>query len=142
MIELEMENERVERLRLQKLGEDWIRAIMEGTPERLEGFCHPTIKSTLLTPKRLMNLDSVDELVAKYREWFGQCTNFQLEVSRVGKVGERLGIFYRFHLQDQGDWYDIEQQVYCTLKEGRVERLHLLCSGFQLVGIDNQTRSV
>ena len=33
-----MENERVERLRLRQVGEDWIRAITEGALERLEGL--------------------------------------------------------------------------------------------------------
>jgi TusA-related sulfurtransferase len=69
--------------------------------------------------------------VAKYRQWFGECTNIQVEGSRVERVGERLGIFYRFHLQEHDEWFDIEQQLYCTLKDGRVEQLHLLCSGFQ-----------
>jgi len=142
MIELEMEKERVERLHLQKLGEDWIRAIMEGALDQLEQLCHANLMSRLLLPAGLVTLHNAADLIAEYRAWFGGCTNFQLEASRVAKVGERLGIFYRFHLQDQGDWYNIEQQVYCTLKDGQVERLHLLCSGFQLVGVDNQTKSV
>ncbi len=134
MIELEMENRRVERLRLQQLGESWIRAITEGAFERLEGFCHPQVTSLLLTPKRFVNLDTAVDLAAKFRSWFGACTHFQVEASRVEQVGERLGIFYRFHLQDQGDWYTIEQQLYCTVRESRVDKLHLLCSGFQLIG--------
>ncbi len=138
MIELEMEDKRVERLRLQRLGEDWIQSIMEGAPERLEQFCRPEVVSRLLTPKRLVTLDHAMDLVTKYRGWFGECTNFHLEASRVGQVGERLGIFYRLLLQEHGDWYTIEQQLYCTLKDGRVEQLHLLCSGFQLVGTSDE----
>lgn len=138
MIEMEMENERVERLRLQKLGEDWIQAIMEGALDRLEKFCQPEVASRLLLPKRLVTLDNASALVAEYRDWFGDCSDFQLEGSRVGKVGKRLGIFYRFRLQMDGDWQTIEQQLYCTLKNGRVEKIHLLCSGFQIVGTDDQ----
>ncbi len=138
MIEMEMENERVERLRLQRLGEDWIRAITEGAPVRLEEFCQPEVISILLTPKRYINLDKAIDLAAKYREWFGDCTHFNVEESRVGRVGERLGIFYRFRLQKQGEWNTIEQQVYCTLKGGLVEKLHLLCSGFQPLGMNEQ----
>jgi TusA-related sulfurtransferase len=88
-----------------------------------------------------MTLENAPALVAKYRDWFGTCTDFQLVASRVGWVGERLGIFYSFLLQDGGDWYRIEQQVYCTLRDARVVKLHLLCSGFQLVGASEQSTS-
>ena len=128
MIEMKMENEQV-----LEMGEDWIAAITEGAFNRLEGFCQPEVTSTLLLPKRVMTLDNAVDLAAKYREWFGSCTDFRVEGSRVNRVGRRLGIFYRFRLWDDEAWYTIEQQVYCTLKDGRVERLHLLCSGFQLV---------
>lgn len=134
MLELQMENERVARLHLQRLGEDWIQAIQDRDFERLEQFCQPELISHLLTPKRSVSLEYASDLIAKYRQWFGECTEIKLETTRVDLVGERLGIFYRFHLQENGDWLDIEQQLYCTVKEGRVEQLHLLCSGFQLVG--------
>jgi len=85
-----------------------------------------------------MNFDNVNDLVAKYRQWFGGCSDFQIEHSRVEQVGERLGIFYRFLLQDQGVWCRIEQQLYCTMQGGRVAHLHLLCSGFQPVALSGQ----
>jgi TusA-related sulfurtransferase len=133
MVEMQMESERVERLRLQQLGEDWIRAIMEGALERLEDFCQPDILSQVLTPYRYMNFNNPKNLIARYHQWFGECSDFHLEQSRVEIVGERLGIFYRFLLQEQGDWYAVEQQLFGTMKDGRMARLHLLCSGFQPV---------
>ncbi len=121
--------------RVELLGRGWIRAITEGAPDRLQEFCQPDIASSVLTPKRYVNLDNVADLVAKYRLWFGECTDFQVLDSRVGMVGDRLGIFYSLYLQEHGDWYRIEQQLYGTLRDGRVERLHLLCSGFRLVAV-------
>ena len=120
MVEMLMENERVERLRLRQVGEDWIRAITEGELERLESYCQPEVVSHLLTPWRHMNFDNVTDLVAKYRQWFGECSDFQVEHSRVEQVGERLGISYRFLLQEQGGWYVVEQQLFCTMQGGRV----------------------
>ena len=138
MIATKMENERVERLPEQQLGEEWIRALKEGALDRLEQFCSPKILSRLLLPAGLVTVHSSTDLVAEYRAWFGGCTDFKVEASRVGRIGEKLGIFYRFLLQDQGDWYRIEQQLYCILKDGHVAQLHLLCSGFQLVETANQ----
>lgn len=137
MVAMDLENVRVEQLRLQQLGEGWIQAVSEGALDRLTQFCQPQVVSQLLTPKRFLTFDNASDLVAKYHDWYDQYTNFQLEQSRVARVGERLGIFYRLRLQNQGDWYRIEQQVYVTLKDGRVEKLHLLCSGFQLIAADD-----
>ncbi len=138
MIEIQTESEQAEQLRVQKFGQEWIQAIVDGTPDRVQEFCDPDLVSVILTPKRYMTLENAPAVVAKYRDWFGTCTDFQVVNSRVGWVGGRLGIFYSFLLQDQGDWLRIEQQLYLTLKGGRVEKLHLLCSGFQLVGEANQ----
>jgi len=138
MIEMELEKERVERVHLQGLGEDWILAIVDGRFDRLEQFCQPDVTSRLLTPKRFINFDKAVDLAAKYADWFGDCADIQVEASRVEQVGRRLGIFYRFLLLKEGDWHRIEQQAYCTLRDGRVEQLHLLCSGFQLAGIGGE----
>ncbi len=135
MVEMLMENERLERLHLRQLGEDWIRAITDQALERLERFCHPEVLSQMLTPKRYLNFDNITDLVAKFRQWFGECSDFQVEHSRVELVGERLGISYRFLLQEQEGWYTIEQQLYCTIQGGRIAQLHLLCSGFQPVAL-------
>ena len=139
MIEMTVENRQVERSPEQQLGEDWIRAIAEGAPDRLQAFCQARINSRLLTPGQFTNLDKATDLVAKYQDWFEGCSDFQLEASRIDRIGKRLGIFYRFLLRDHDDWFRIEQQLFCTLKDGRVQQLHLLCSGFQRVETDKET---
>jgi hypothetical protein len=134
MLETMIDNGQVTQPLAQQLGEAWIRAIAEGDLARLESLCESRVNSRLLTPGQFTNLDRVADLVAKYQDWFEGCTDFQLEASRIDQIGKRLGIFYRFRLRDRGDWYRIEQQLFCTLKGARVQQLHLLCSGFQLVG--------
>jgi TusA-related sulfurtransferase len=137
---LEMENVRVEWISMHQLGERWIQAIAEDDLDKLTQFCIPAISSTLLTPNHLDTFHNSSDLVAKYHDWFDDYTNFHLEGNRVAQVGERLGIFYRLLLQNQGDWYMIEQQLYCNLKNGRVEKVRLLCSGFQPVGTNEEVK--
>ena len=134
MLETMIDTEQVAQPVEQQLAEAWIRSISEGELARLESLCEPRVNSRLLTPGQFTNLDRVADLVAKYKDWFESCTDFHLEASRIDRIGKRLGIFYRFRLRDGGDWYRIEQQLFCNLKGGRVQQLHLLCSGFQLVG--------
>src|SRR5512142_93317 len=126
---------------LQRLGDQWIRSITDRAVERLEQFCTPDVSFQFLTPKRFATLDNVADLVARFRQWFGECTDFQLQSSRIDFVGERLGIFYRFLLQEDGTWYNIEQQLFCTLQGGRISQLHLLCSGFQPIAERNESAS-
>lgn len=137
-----MNNEQGEILHVQQLGEDWIQAITEGTLDQLEQFCQPKIMSRLLLPSGLVTLKDAAILAAEYKSWFNDCTDFKVESSRVNWVGKKLGIFYRLLLLDHGDWHRIEQQLYCKLKDGRVEQLWLLCSGFQPVETNNQASFV
>ena len=138
MVEMQLENERVERLRFQQLGEDWIRAITDTALERLETFCQPDVISHLLTPKRYLTYDNVKDLMVRFHQWFDDCSDFRIEQSRTEIVGERLGISYRFMLQKQGTWCTLEQQLFCTIKDGQIAHLQLLCSGFQPVGLGVQ----
>ena len=133
MVEMRMENERVERLRLRQLGEAWIQALTRGALNTLGTFCQPDVHSRLLSPNRFVTFDSADDLVVKFTQWFGECSNFTVEHSRIELVGDRMGIFYRFLLREQGQWFVVEQQLYCTLHDGRIAQLDLLCSGFQPV---------
>lgn len=137
-----MNNDRGEVLHVQQLGENWIRAITEGALDRLEQFCQPKTMSRLLLPSGLVTLKDAAALAAEYKAWFNDCTDFKVESSRVDWVGKKLGIFYRFLLLDYGNWHRIEQQLYCKLKDGRVEQLWLLCSGFQPVGTNDHARLV
>lgn len=135
MVEMLLENERVDRLRLRQVGEDWIRAITSGALDRLEGLCQPQVASQLLTPKRYLNFENATDLTTKVRQWFGGYSHIQVEDSRVELIGERLGIFYRFLVPEQAGWSRIEQQLFCTMQDGKIAHLHLLCSGFQPVAL-------
>ena len=90
-------------------------------------------------PPGLVTLDNAADLVAKYQMWFGRCSELRVEASRIAQVGEKLGIVYRFLLERDGGWYSIEQQLFCTLKDGRVQQRDLLCSGFQPVEMNDRT---
>lgn len=115
-----------------ELGQAWIHAITDGALDRLQDLAHPKVLGRLLLPAGLTTVNNSAELLAEYRSWFGSCTDFQLEASRVEHVGERLGVSYRLQLLDQGVPERIEQHLFFWFKDGRVQELHLVCSGFQL----------
>ena len=133
MAEVQMEKQRVERTVAESLGKDWIGSIREGALDRLAQFCSPRVTSRLLLPGGLVSLNTAADLVSRYRDWFDGYTAIRVESSRVSQVGSKLGIFYRLLLQDGGVSERIEQQLYCIVKDGHVQQLHLVCSGFHPV---------
>jgi len=130
-----MQNERIDNLDEEQLGQEWIRAIKDGALDRLRQFSSPQVTSRLLLPGGLVTLHNAADLVGEYRSWFGGYTSIQVEASRVGKIGSKLGIYYRLLLQDGRASERIEQQLYCIVKDGHVQLLHLVCSGFHPVDL-------
>ncbi len=132
---------REQELQEQKLGEDWIRAITDRQLDRLVDYCSPRVVGRLLLPGGLVTTNNTVDLLARYRDWFGDYSSIELEASRVSQVGSKLGIFYRLLLHDGGNSERIEQQLFCIVKDGRVQQLHLVCSGFHPVPADEQAAS-
>ena len=116
---------------VEQLGEDWIQAIIGKDFGHIMALCHLDVKSTLLLPKRIDQLENSADLTGKVEDWFSEYDFIKKEYSRVAMVGEKLGIFYRFRCMESGGTDMIEQQLYCTIREGRIEQLRLICSGFQ-----------
>lgn len=114
-----------------RLGEEWIQAVVEKDFQRLSGLCQPDARSQVITPSRVQTLENAPGLARKVEQWFGACSSIQIEQSRVAMVGEKLAIFYRLSFVEDGEPYTAEQQLFCTLHEGQIAQLNLLCSGFQ-----------
>ncbi len=112
-------------------GKDWIQALIGQDFEHLTAICYPDIRSTLLLPKRIAHLESAIDLSKEVEDWLGEYDLIQLEQSRVAMVGQKLAIFYRLKCVGSGGAYTVEQQLYCAVRDGRIEQLRLICSGFQ-----------
>lgn len=120
---------------LSQLGEKWIRALLEKDFQRLGEICSPDVHSRLMTPKQVYALDNSSDLRKQVENWFHECTSIQLEQSRIEMVGRKLAISYRFHLVKDEMPHIVEQQLYCSLNDGLIGNVNLLCSGFQPVQI-------
>jgi TusA-related sulfurtransferase len=116
---------------MQKIGKEWIQVLVEKDFQRLARICQPEVHSRLMTPRHYDSFENVTDLITKVEGWFGECSSFQEEQKRIALVGEKLGIFYRLSFEKNGEPYTAEQQVYCFLRDGRIDQLNLLCSGFQ-----------
>ena len=120
---------------MQWIGEEWIQAVVGKDFRRLAEICLPEVQSRLMTPKRMDTFEAVTDLILKVEKWFGECSSFEIEQSRIAMVGEKLAIFYRLTFEKSGQPITAEQQIYCSLRDGLIDQLNLLCSGFQPVHV-------
>ncbi|MDQ2915523.1 MAG: nuclear transport factor 2 family protein [Chloroflexota bacterium] len=83
-----------------------------------------------LVPPGLRERTGASDIAALVTAWFRDSTEFDLVDMRADEVGDRVHISYRFAGVEEGDPYIIEQQLFCTVSNEKIERADLLCSGF------------
>jgi len=86
-----------------------------------------------LLPRELRESNTAQEAVATLREWFGGAKAFRVVSSDHHVIGERDFISYRMLLKPDWAperWHAIEQSGFCRVRDGRISRLDLTCTGF------------
>ena len=83
-----------------------------------------------LVPPGLRERTGASEIAALVAGWFRDSTEFDLVETRADEVGDRAHISYRFAGVEEGEPYIIEQHLFCTFTNERIEQAELLCSGF------------
>jgi TusA-related sulfurtransferase len=85
-----------------------------------------------LLPHGLEEYAGRDAIIGRIRSWFESASAFDLTSSSEEPVGQRQRLSWRFSVVRDGRSEVIEQLVYMDLGDRRIERIDLLCSGFQL----------
>ncbi|MDQ6880117.1 MAG: sulfurtransferase TusA family protein [Candidatus Dormibacteraeota bacterium] len=100
--------------------------------ERLAASLASDAHARFLLPHGLEEYDGREAIVGRIRSWFGSAIVFDLISSTEDEVGMRHRISWRFNVVWDGGSRDvIEQLVYLNVGPQGVERIDLLCSGFQ-----------
>jgi ketosteroid isomerase-like protein len=84
-----------------------------------------------LVPPGLRERTGAAEAAALIASWFADSTELDLVDSETKDVGDRVHVAYRFEGVEDGQPYVVEQHVYGTVCDGKIERADLLCSGFR-----------
>jgi ketosteroid isomerase-like protein len=84
-----------------------------------------------LIPSGLTGRTGASEAAALIAAWFGDSTELDLVEMEADEVGDRSHVAYRFTGVEEGEPYIVEQHLYCTVRDGKIERADLLCSGFR-----------
>jgi hypothetical protein len=115
-----------------ELGDALVEALAGRDFDRLAGALAPDVRMRALIPPGPIDLLGANPAAARFATWFGESDAVELVRSGSDEVGDRVHVFYRLRVKRPGDpWKIIEQHLFCTLDEGRVTALDLVCSGFR-----------
>jgi TusA-related sulfurtransferase len=100
----------------------------ERLPATLAGDAH----ARMLLPRGLEEHAGRDAIVRRIESWFGSASVFELMFSSEGEVGLRQRLSWRFSVVREGHTREVvEQVVFLDIGPQGIERIDLLCSGFQ-----------
>ena len=104
----------------------------------IRDLLHPEIDLRGLTPNRGWEAVGPDAvLTLLLRDWFEDSDEIEavehLETDAFSDC-ERVG--YRFRVNRPGGRSLVEQQVYLTARDGRIDWMRIVCSGFRPVSSD------
>ncbi len=116
------------------VGADFLTALAARDFVGLQACFQPDIRFHALVPSGLREGVNAAEATAWLRKWFGDADEFHMLASSVDQIADRLHITYRFRLRERLDWKLIEQHAYCTVDEGLIGVMNVLCSGFRPEG--------
>ena len=112
------------------IGRGFVAALEHQAWAELAACFDPNVQFRALIPSGLRSADN-REAAAKYlQKWFGDADQLILQSSQVELMHDRIHITYRIR-EHEDQWYLVEQQAYCTIRDGQIQMMDLLCSGFR-----------
>jgi TusA-related sulfurtransferase len=100
--------------------------------KRLAATLTSDAHARFLLPHGLEEYAGRDAIVRRIESWFGSASVFELTSSSEAEVGRRQRLTWRFSVVRDGRTPEVvEQVVFLDIGPRGIERIDLLCSGFQ-----------
>jgi TusA-related sulfurtransferase len=103
-------------------------AIADRCRPRLEALLHPEVRLRALLPRRSVDLAGAGAVAAELVGWFDGIAEVSVLRTTVEPVGDVWHVGYRLGLTAG---LVTEQHIYLTLRDGAIDGMRLLCSGFR-----------
>ena len=92
----------------------------------------PDVEFRALTPRRTWEASGDVQTVSLFRQWFDEATVIdQVDDVSTHSVGDRRHLAYRFSGHDGDGLFVVEQHVYYSERDGRIDWMRMMCSGFR-----------
>jgi hypothetical protein len=111
------------------IGNRFVEAVAAQDESAIAACLAPGVELRALLPPGLRERTGAADAAALVAGWFADSTELDLIESRAEEIGDRLHLAYRFEGIRNSEPYIVEQQLYCTVAGGVIERADLLCSG-------------
>jgi hypothetical protein len=113
------------------LGTRVVQAVAAQDEAALAGCFAPEADLRALVPSGLRERTGAGEAAALMTAWFADSTELQLVAAVEDALADRLHIAWRFEGVEDGTPFVVEQHLYAVVSDDRIERAHVLCSGFR-----------
>jgi hypothetical protein len=116
-----------------EIGAEFARALAAKDSSRLLDLMHPEIDFRGLTPSRSWEASGPDAVVSVLLgHWFEDSDVIEaLEGLESDSVADRARVGYRFSVTNPDGRFLVEQQAYLSARDGQIEWMRVLCSGFR-----------
>ncbi len=112
-------------------GEAFVAALADRDFQKLKACFHSQVQFRALVPPGLRERTGSEDAAALLKSWFSGADRIQLLRREVYPVSHRVHITYCFReLYSDGETDVIEQNALCDVREGLIESMDILCSGF------------
>lgn len=112
-----------------------ITALAERDSGALRAVMAEDVDFRALLPSRVVGADNATGAAAEMVGWFDDVPRIVLGRADVDTVGDLWHAAYRLELHGMDVPRIVEDQAYCVVVDGRIQRLRLMCSGFRPVGV-------
>ena len=113
------------------VGTKLVEAIAARDEAALAACFAPAVELRALIPRGLRERTGAAEAAALFTIWYGNVTELRLVDSQTEEVSDRLRVAYTVEVVEDGRPFVVQQQLYCKLGDGVIERVDLVCSGFR-----------
>jgi hypothetical protein len=106
-------------------------AVADRALDRLGHLMTEEVRLRALLPGGPIEAYGRDDVLARFDDWFGAYDTVALADVAGDEVGDRVLVHYKLVFDPDTAKRILTQTAVCTLHEGRVGRMDLVCSGFR-----------
>jgi hypothetical protein len=115
------------------VGADFARAFGEKDSARIRELLHPEIDFRALTPSRVWEASNPDDVVEiLFGNWLEDKDHVDgIDGIEADTVADRERVGYRLSVSNPDGRFLVEQQAYLSTRDGQIDWIRVVCSGFR-----------
>ena len=106
-------------------------AVADRALDRLSTHLTDEIRLRALLPGGSIEVHGRDAVLARFDDWFGGYDTVVLSDVAGDDIGDRVLVHYKLTFDPDGERRVLSQTVVCSVYDGLVGRMDLVCSGFR-----------